>query len=70
MYSGYDTQGLKSQLKRVHRAINDNRREIRRLIHRLNELTEAVKENNKFKKSLKRELKARKQNGEPDPIGR
>jgi hypothetical protein len=62
-YSAYSAVELKKLDKRIHRTINENRREIKRLIHKLDELTEVVKINNREKKSIKRELKERIKNG-------
>jgi NTP pyrophosphatase (non-canonical NTP hydrolase) len=58
-YAAYSTENLRKLNKRIRRTINDNRRKISRLIHELDELTEALKVNNQEKKSIKRELKAR-----------
>lgn len=58
-YAGYGTDDLKQQLKRMHATINNNRREKARLLHKIDELTEAVKSNNQVKKALKREIKRR-----------
>jgi len=61
-YSAYPVVELKKLDKRIHRTINENRREIKRLIHKLDELTEVIKINNREKKSIKRELKERIKN--------
>jgi hypothetical protein len=62
-YAAYSAVELKKLDKRIHHTINENRREIKRLIHKLDELTETIKINNQEKKSIKRELKERVKNG-------
>lgn len=62
-YSGYQLDELKQMLKDKHQAINHNRKNISHLIYQIEELQRALEACNRDKKLIKREMKARLNNG-------